>query len=116
MKDDDKLNEDILFLACTRPAMWAGVTMEAVFIIIILTGLIFLAGGSLLYLLVGAFIYAACRAICANDPNQFSIIFAWAKTKLRCRTRVYWGASSVSPLRVGKARNWRELHKIEVQS
>ncbi|NTA19891.1 type IV secretion system protein VirB3 [Agrobacterium tumefaciens] len=112
--DDEKPTEDILFLACTRPAMFAGVTMEAVFVIIVLTGLVFLVGGSLLYLLVGVFIYAACRAICANDPNQFSIIFAWAATKLKCRTRAYWGASSVSPLRVKKARNWREVQKVEM--
>ena len=112
--EDEKPTEDILFLACTRPAMFAGVTMEAVFIIIVLTGLISLAGGSLLYLLVGVFIYAGCSAVCANDPTQFSIIFAWSATKRKCRTRVYWGASSVSPLRVKKARNWREVQKVEV--
>ncbi|WP_285295580.1 type IV secretion system protein VirB3 [Aureimonas altamirensis] len=110
----EKPTEDILFLACTRPAMWAGVTLEAVFVILISTGIIFLVGGSLLYLLVGAFIYAACRAVCAHDPNQFSIFFAWMATKLRCRNRVYWGASTVSPLRVKRARNWRELEKLEL--
>jgi len=104
--------EDILFLACTRPTMIAGVTLEAGFVIIITTGIIFLTGGSLLYLLSGLFIYAACRAICAHDPNQFAIIFAWTRTKLRCRTRSYWnGNSTISPLRVRKPRNWRELQK-----
>ncbi|WP_375692422.1 VirB3 family type IV secretion system protein, partial [Bartonella sp. AP4SXKL] len=29
MKEHDKLTEDTLFLACTRPAMIAGVTVEA---------------------------------------------------------------------------------------
>lgn len=114
MAEQERPTEDILFLACTRPAMWAGVTVEALFVIMITTGIIFLAGGSLLYLLAGVFIYAACRAICAHDPNQFSVLFAWMGTKLRCRTRPYWGASTVSPLRVRKPRNWRELDRLEV--
>lgn len=112
--DTVKPTEDVLFLACTRPAMMAGVTIEAGFVIIIVTGIIFLAGGSLLYLLSGLFIYAACRAMCAHDPNQFAVIAAWARTKLRCRTRAYWGGSStVSPMRVRKPRNWREFQKWE---
>jgi len=111
----EKPVEDILFLACTRPAMMAGVTIEAGFVIIISTGIIFLVGGSLLYLLSGLFIYAACRAICAHDPNQFAIIFSWAQTKLRCKTRAYWGGfSTSSPLIVGKARKWREMRKWEM--
>lgn len=112
-RTEDKPTEDILFLACTRPAMWAGVTMEALFVIIITTGIIFLIGGSLLYLLTGLFIYAACRTACTHDPNQFSILFAWMRTKLRCRTRSYWGASTVSPLRVRQPRNRRELERLE---
>jgi type IV secretion system protein VirB3 len=107
----EKLNEDILFLACTRPAAFAGAPMEAWFVIIVSTGVVFLAGGSLLYLASGFFSYAACRVICKHDPNQFSVLFAWAGTKLRCRTRAYWGASSASPLRVREPRNWRELKK-----
>lgn len=110
--DLEKPIEDVLFLACTRPAMKAGVTIEAAFVIIIVTGIIFLAAGSILYLLSGLFIYPACRAICADDPNQFAVIFAWARTKMRCRTRAYWGGSStVSPLRVRKPGNWHEFQR-----
>ena len=109
----DKPKEDMLFLACTRPAMMAGVTIEAGFVIFMATGIIFLACG-LLYLLSGVFIYAACRAMCAHDPNQFAILFAWARTKMRCRTRAYWGGSStVSPLRARKPLHWREFKKGE---
>lgn len=42
------LDEDILFLACTRPAMMAGVTIEAWFVIGLGTLMIFLISGSLL--------------------------------------------------------------------
>ncbi|PSH70129.1 type IV secretion system protein VirB3 [Phyllobacterium brassicacearum] len=112
--DTEKPTEDLLFLACTRPTMMAGVTIEAGFIILIVTGIVFLAGGSLLYLLSGVFIYAACRTMCAQDPNQFAILFAWARTRMRCKTRAYWGGSStVSPLRVRKPRTWREFEKWE---
>lgn len=108
----DKLDEDILFLACTRPAMMAGVTIEAWFVIGLGTLMIFLISGSLLYLLCGGFVYAACRLACKHDPNQFGLIFAWLRTKARCRTRTYWGASSASPLSLRAPRRARDLERI----
>ena len=51
---EDRLVEDTLFLACTRPAMVAGVPMEAMGVNVILTGVVFLAGGNLFYLLVAS--------------------------------------------------------------
>lgn len=110
--DGEKLNEDILFLACTRPAMMAGVTIEAWFVIGLGTLLIFLIGGSLVYLLCGGFVYAACRLACKHDPNQFGLIAAWLTTKLRCPTRAYWGASSASPLHVRDPRTARDLKRM----
>ena len=112
--DTERPTEDVLFLACTRPAMMFGVTIEAGFVIIIVSGIVFLAGDSLLYLLSGLFIYAGCRAVCASDPNQFAVIFAWGRTKMRCKTRAYWGdLSTVSPLRVRRVRSWRDFQKSE---
>jgi len=107
----EKPVEDILFLACTRPTMIAGVTAEAFPFILFLSCLIFLIGGHLLYLLSGLFIYLACRSICAHDPNQFALLRAWSGTKAACKTKLYWGASSTSPLRIRKARSWRDLAK-----
>ncbi len=45
--------EDTLFLACTRPAMVAGVTMEAMGINVMATTIFYLLAGSISYALVG---------------------------------------------------------------
>ena len=44
---EERLTEDPLFLACTRPAMVLGVPMEAMGVNVILSGVVFLVGGSL---------------------------------------------------------------------
>ena len=47
------IEEDILFLACTRPAMIAGVTMEAMGVNVMLTTILYITAGSIAYALVG---------------------------------------------------------------
>ena len=57
-----RLNEDTLFLACTRPAMIAGVTMEAMGVNVIITGVLYILGGNLLLALVGVLFSFIFRA------------------------------------------------------
>ena len=95
---DERLVEDTLFLACTRPAMLLGVTMEAFGINMIASSLLFILAGSLLYGLVAIPIHLACRLVCRHDPNQFRILFAWIGTRGRHRTASLWGGSSCAPL------------------
>ena len=97
--EDEELNDDILFLACTRPAMIAGVPMEAFGFNIIITGVAFLGGNNLLYLLVAPVLHVVFRLIVKNDYNQFRVLLVWFNTKLRCRNRGVWGGSSGSPIR-----------------
>ena len=98
----EELAEDTLFLACTRPAMFLGVPVEALSLNIMLTGVVFLAGGSPLYLLTGGVLHMLFRAIVRTDHNAFRMLFVWVDTKARCRNSGWWGGSSVSPLRTGR--------------
>lgn len=43
--EPERLTEDTLFLACTRPAMIAGVTMEAMAINVMASCILFLMAG-----------------------------------------------------------------------
>lgn len=95
---EERLVEDPLFLACTRPAMVMGVPMEAMGVNVILSGLIFLVGGSLLYLLVAPALHMVFRAICRADHNAFRLLFVYVDTKGRARNGALWGGSSPSPL------------------
>ncbi|MEY9724377.1 type IV secretory pathway VirB3-like protein [Bradyrhizobium yuanmingense] len=72
-----RLTEDTLFLACTRPAMVAGVTMEAMALNVMFSCILFLVAGSIVYGLVAIPIHGLCRIICRHDPNMFRILLAW---------------------------------------
>lgn len=90
--------EDMLFLACTRPAMFAGAPMEAVALNIVLSTSVFLAAHTLLALLIAPALHLVAAAICRNEPNAFRLGYLWAETKARARNQALWGGSSVSPL------------------
>ena len=94
----ERLAEDTLFLACTRPAMIAGVPMEAMGINIMVTSVAFLAGHSLLYLLVAPAVHLVFRAICKSDHNAFRLLYLYVDTKGRARNAALWGGSSAAPL------------------
>ncbi|WP_420469949.1 type IV secretion system protein VirB3 [Brevundimonas sp. FT23042] len=108
---DERLLEDPLFLACTRPAMVLGVPMEAMGVNVILSGVIFLAGGSLLYLLGAPALHLVFRAICKADHNAFRLLFVYVDTKGRSRNGALWGGSSTSPLPVARRYVAEELSR-----
>lgn len=94
----ERLIEDTLFLACTRPAMVLGVPMEAVGLNLIASAVAFLAGGSALYLLTAPSLHLVFRAICADDPNAFRVLYLWLAGRVQARGARLWGGASPSPL------------------
>ena len=109
MSEAAALEDDTLFLACTRPAMIAGVTMEAMGINVMASALLFLACGSILYGLVAIPIHLICRGIVRYDHNAFRILLAWLDTRGRARNTHLWGGASVTPLRLVKHYDERDL-------
>jgi len=97
---EERLAEDVLFLACTRPAMILGAPMEAMGVNIILTSIAFLAGHSLLYLLIAPALHLVFRGICKSDHNAFRVLWLYVDTKGRARNGALWGGSSTTPLPV----------------
>lgn len=106
---DERLVEDTLFLACTRPAMILGVTMEAMGLNVIFSSILFVLAGSLLYGLVALPIHFACRLVCRRDANQFRILFAWFETRGRHPNANLWGGSSCTPLQLVRRFSTEEL-------
>jgi type IV secretion system protein VirB3 len=94
----ERLTEDTLFLACTRPAMVLGAPMEAMAINVVLTATVFLAGHSLAYLLIAPVLHLVFRAVCRSDPNAFRVLWVYVDTKGRARNARLWGGSSATPL------------------
>ena len=106
---EDRLIDEPLFLACTRPAMVMGVPMEAMGVNVIASGVVFLVGGSLLYLLVAPVLHLVFRAICRADHNAFRLLFVFIDTKGRSRNGAFWGGSSPSPLPLVRRYRWEAL-------
>ena len=100
----EPLAEEPLFLACTRPALVLGVPMEAMGANVIVSAIAFLAGGSLLYLLVAPALHLVFRAVCKADPNAFRVLYLFVETKGRSRNGALWGGSSATPLPLRRAR------------
>jgi len=92
--------EDILFLACTRPAMFAGVTVQAFGLNLVLTSFIYLCAGSIFYSVVGIFIHFGLAGILRDDPNRLRVLWQYAGTKGGARNTGIWGGSTKTPLQL----------------
>ena len=98
---DEKLREETLFLAVTRPTMWLGVPIEASLPIALAACLSLIVSGNPLYACaIGGACLAIARLIVRHDANAFRLLWLWTMTKARCRNRGWWGGSSYSPLPV----------------
>ena len=88
-----------LFLAVTRPALFAGVPIEAA-VVVLLASVITLIGTSnpVYGAVVAAVMFGLSRLIVRHDVNAFRLIFLWGRTKAANRNRVFWGGSSYTPL------------------
>lgn len=107
----ERLAEDTLFLACTRPALVLGVPMEAMGVNLIVSSVAFLAGGSLLYLLIAPALHLVFQAVCKADPNAFRVLYLFVETRGRARNAGLWGGSSASPLPLRRRFRASELRR-----
>lgn len=103
------LSADPLFLACTRPAMWRGVPLEALCLNLMASSLLLIAAKNPTVLLGGVALHYLARALTARDPNRFGVLRLWLETKGRVRHQARWGGASVSPLALRPARRAQRL-------
>ncbi|MBB4193016.1 type IV secretion system protein VirB3 [Rhizobium aethiopicum] len=109
MVSTPRLDDDTLFLACTRPAMIAGVTVEAMGVNIMLTTILYITAGSIAYALTGVVFHFLFRALVRHDHNEFRILLAWIETRGRSRNATYWGGATLSPLTLARRYDERDL-------
>lgn len=103
------MNEDILFLACTRPAMFAGVTMEAMALNVMATTILFILTSGFTMIGFGVGVHFILREVTKHDHNQFRVLFAWFNTRGKQKNVSRWGGGSTSPLCL--VRTYKELSR-----
>lgn len=86
-----------------------GAPMEAVGINLIFSGVVFLAGGNLLYLGIAPVLHMLAQSICKHDCNAFRVLFSFLDTKARARNCDLWGGSSYPALALVRASSARSL-------
>jgi type IV secretion system protein VirB3 len=109
---DTEIEADPCFLACTRPAMFLGVTMEAFGFNVIGTVIACLVLGSFRYAVIGLVIHYVFRALIWHDHNRFRVLLAAIETRGRMRNGMIWGGSSVTPLPLGRTYSEKDIRNV----
>ena len=98
-EDREVMARNPLFLAVTRPALFAGIPIEAAVFVLLCSVITLIATSNPVYgLVVGAVMFGISRLVVRHDVNAFRLIFLWGRTKAANRNRVFWGGSSYTTL------------------
>ncbi|KXV19374.1 type IV secretion system protein VirB3 [Acetobacter malorum] len=102
--ETEKLEEDTLFLAATRPALVAGVPLPLVAVFMMLAGFIIVLIQNPLYELLIVPLWFGARILVSRDYNAVNVVFIYLRTAGRSIDSAVWGGASVSPnpLKVSK--------------
>src|SRR3546814_15201380 len=86
-------------LPVTRPALFAGIPIEAAVVILLASVITLIGTTNPIYGgVVAAVMFGISRLVVRHDVNAFRPIFLWGRTKAANRTRAFWGGSSYKPL------------------
>lgn len=98
--------QDAIFKGCTRPAMKMGVPLVPLIVVFMGSFLLGLWGGFIFgmwpVLMAVMFLVVAIvtmRGIAKKDDQRFRQVYLWLVLRLRNRNRVFWQATSYSPIR-----------------
>jgi type IV secretion system protein VirB3 len=94
---DERLEENQLYLAATRPALFMGVPVALAGILVMGAGFVIVIAQNLLYELIMAPLWMGARILVQRDYNAISVTLLWLRTAARGVDGALWGGSSVSP-------------------
>ncbi len=93
----ERLEESPLFIAATRPALFAGVPLPVAGAFLMLAGFIIIFLQNPLYEVVMAPLWFGARVIVARDYNAVNVVMLWLQTAGRGVDGSTWGGATVSP-------------------
>ncbi|MGO7733148.1 type IV secretion system protein VirB3 [Rhizobium leguminosarum] len=92
-----QLEENPLYIAATRPALFYGVPLPLAGGFLVLAGFIIILLNNPLYELIMAPLWFGARIVVEKDYNAGNVLLLWLKTAARAVDTAKWGGSSVSP-------------------
>jgi type IV secretion system protein VirB3 len=92
-----RLEEHTLYLAATRPALFAGVPLPVAGALLMLAGFVIVMLQNPLYEMVMAPLWFGARIAVARDYNAVNVAYLYLRTAARGIDSAQWGGASVSP-------------------
>ncbi len=91
------LDRDTLFVALTRPQMFAGVTYSLFVANIVIATELFLIFKSLWVIAVALLLHGAAMLLCLKEPRVFDLWLARVSRCPRIKNYQVWGCNSYRP-------------------
>ena len=93
----ERLEEDTLYIAATRPALFAGVPLPVAGAFLMLAGFVIVILQNPLYELVMLPLWAGAKVVVSRDYNAVNVVYLYLLTAARGVDAAAWGGASVSP-------------------
>lgn len=91
------LERDTLFVALTRPQMFAGVSYTVFVVNVVVATELFLIFKSVWVAAAALVLHAICVVLCINEPRTFDLWITRVSTCPRVRNYKVWGCNSYRP-------------------
>jgi len=92
-----RLEEDTLYLAATRPALFAGVPLPVAGAFLMLAGFVIVLLQNPLYEAVMLPLWFGARVVVSRDYNAVNVVYLYLLTAARGVDGAKWGGATVSP-------------------
>jgi type IV secretion system protein VirB3 len=92
-----RLEEDTLYLAATRPALFAGVPLPVAGAFLMLAGFVIVILQNPLYEMVMLPLWFGARVVVSRDYNAVNVVYLYLLTAARGVDGPRWGGATVSP-------------------
>jgi type IV secretion system protein VirB3 len=109
MASAEKLEESVLYLAATRPALFLGVPLPLAGAILMAAGLVIVLFQNPFYEVVMIPIWMGIRIVVARDYNAANVLLLWLRTAGTGVDGHIWGGSTVSPSPISVPRRGRGM-------
>lgn len=93
----ERLAESTLYLAATRPALFAGVPLPVAGLFLMAAGFVIVLFKNPLFELLMAPLWMGAKFLVARDYNAVNVVVLWLRTAGRGVDSPLWGGATVSP-------------------